>query len=275
MMKRDTQEVPVPSPKAIRERYREIRERLDAAAERCGRPASSVILLADTTGAEPEHIRALVELGHVDFGEHRAQSLLQRAAAIEEFLSRHRTLTGDHSGSVPDKVRWHMLGEIQRPKLRKLTDTAQVIHSVDNLRVAEDLQNATMHRDHPIDILLDVNTSLRKDSGGLTIPAAGHVAELIHSMFHLRLRGLAMQAPADMEETGRRATYQRCRELFQEIHGRGQAGKDFNVLCMGGSDDFEIAVEQGANIVRIGAALFEAQQKPSSKAESSKPRSRV
>ncbi|MFG0252560.1 MAG: hypothetical protein ACF8NJ_06775, partial [Phycisphaerales bacterium JB038] len=147
----------MPSPKVIRERYLNIRRRLDAAAQRSGRPGASVLLLAVTSEAEPEHIRALVEAGQVDFGEHRAQDLLQRAAGIEEFLSRHKTLSSSRSARVPSKVRWHMLGPIQRNKLRRLADTCQVIHSVDNLRVAEDLQNATLNRDHPVDILLEVN----------------------------------------------------------------------------------------------------------------------
>ncbi len=246
----------MPSPTAIRERYLDIKARLDAAAQRSGRPASSILLIAVTSDAEPEHIRALVELGHIDFGEHRAQNLLQRAAGIEEFLSRHRTLTSDRGARVPAAVRWHMLGELQRPRLRKLADVAQLIHSVDNVRVAEDLQNATLQRDRPVEILLDVNASLSKAGGGLSLPAAGHVAELIHAMFHLRLRGLTTTVPAGASKAEARETYQRCRELFQEIHNKGVAGRDFNVLCMGASSDFEIAVEEGANIVRIGSALF-------------------
>ncbi len=246
----------MPSPKVIRERYLDIRQRLDDAAERSGRPGSSVLLLAVTSDAEPEHLRALVEEGHIDFGEHRAQNLLQRAAGLEEFLGRHRTLSSRRSAQVPSKVRWHMLGPIQRNKLRRLADTCQVIHSVDNLRVAEDLQNATLNRDHPVDILLDVNATLAKVATGLTIPAAGHVAELIHAMFHLRLRGLTTSVPAGTDPEEGRAIYQRTRELFQEIQTKGLAGKDFNILCMGSSADFEAAVEEGANIVRLGSALF-------------------
>lgn len=249
-------------PHQVRDAYRRVKQQIGEAATRRGRDADQIHLVAVTTTASPDEIRILVEMGHSDFGETRVQQLGQRVAALEEFLGRRRFLSRGQSIDQPD-IRWHMVGSIPRNKVRQVVPLVRLVHSVDNLRVAEELhamgarQNDRIDgSDQPIDVLLQVNASGLENHFGLALPAIAHVAEQVDSMFHLRLRGLMADAPASYNKEQRRDLFARTAEAFEEMKALRFTGKHFNILSMGQSDDFEVAVEEGANIVRIGKAIF-------------------
>lgn len=262
---------------ALDERYASVRQRVAAAAARSGRRADDIILVAVTKFAEPDQIRRLIELGHRDFGENRVQNLLQRAAMVDEHLARLRVLPqtlGRVSSSAgrslieldkaapaigaggKEPVRWHMIGHLQRNKARKACEVSRLIHSVDSLRLAEELQTIALRRDKPLDILVEVNCSGEASKHGCPVPAAGPLAEQIDTMINVRVRGLMTMAAPDVPESEVRATFARCHELFDEIRRSGIGEGAFNLLSMGMSGDFEIAIEEGANIVRVGSAIF-------------------
>jgi len=240
----------------VKQRYREVRQRAADAAVRSGRSPDDVAIVAVTKSATIDQIRELVELGHADFGESRAQHLAKRVAVIDEFLERHRTLPETRRNALPERVRWHMIGHLQRNKVRKVIDLVSMIHSVDTLRLAEEIQEAAMKRDEAVDVLLQVNASREESKFGCAMPAARHLAEQIDTMVHLRLRGLMTMAPLTDDVEVIRATFERCRDAFVEIRESGVGGRDFNILSMGMSNDFEIAIECGANLVRVGTAIF-------------------
>ena len=270
------------SPELIASRYAEVCERVARAAKRAGRRPSDIILVAVTKYAVPEQIKALLALGHRDFGENKAQTLLQHAAIVDEFFTRQNihattrktrsqesaeTLFEENVGmelkplnTLPggrDGVRWHMIGHLQRNKAKKVCDVARLIHSVDSLRLAEELQAIALKRDQPIDVLIQVNCSGEASKFGCLPPAAIPLAEQISTMINVRVRGLMTMAAetADPEET--RGTFGRCRELFEEMRSlRLGEGAPFNILSMGMSGDFEVAISEGANIVRVGSAIF-------------------
>ena len=262
---------------ALDERYAQVRERVAAAASRSGRRADDIILVAVTKFAEPEQIRRLIELGHRDFGENRVQNLLQRAAMVDEHLARLRVLpqtlgrVGSNAGrslieldrAAPtvgaggkEPVRWHMIGHLQRNKARKACEVVRLIHSVDSLRLAEELQTIALRRDKPLDLLVEVNCSGEASKHGCPVPAAGPLAEQIDTMINVRVRGLMTMAAPDVPESEVRATFARCKELFDEVRKTGVGEGSFNLLSMGMSSDYEIAIEEGANIVRIGTSIF-------------------
>jgi PLP dependent protein len=262
----------------LKEKYGEVQTRIAAAAKRSGRDPSAVILVAVTKYAEPDQIRDLVKLGHVDFAENHVQQLLQRAAMIDEWLARHRAMPGvpfppprdaaedddpwspgaarPRPSGPPAKVRWHMIGHLQRNKARKVIDIARLIHSVDSLRLAEELQAVAFRRDKPVEVLLQVNCSEERQKFGCAIAAAQHLAEAIETTIHVRLRGLMTMAAYSENPEEARSTFARGRELFEEIRVSGVVGPHFNILSMGMSGDFEVAIEEGANMVRVGSALF-------------------
>ncbi len=242
----------------LRENYRRVMDRIAEAASRVGRRPSDILLVAVTKNAAPDQIRELVEMGHADLGENRVQQLSQRVPALDEWMGRRRFLA--HAGGKPDpapaEVRWHMIGHLQRNKVKQVVPLVRVIHSVDSLRLAEELHALGARREKPIDILLQVNSSGEESKFGVATPAALPLAEQIDTMVHVRLRGLMTMAPEGARPEETRAVFQRCAELFQEVRATRIGGEAFNLLSMGMSNDFEIAIEEGANIVRVGTALF-------------------
>lgn len=245
---------------SLAERYTEVKQRVADAAARSGRTGDSVYLVAVSKYAEPEDIRELIELGHRDFGENRVQQLVQRASIAQEWFDRAGLLARSGGGSQPfdaDKpIRWHMIGHLQRNKARKVTELSRLVHSVDSLRLAEELQASANKLDRDIDVLIQVNVSGEESKEGLPISAAGALAEQIDTMVHVHVRGLMTMAPFSDNPEDSREHFVRCRELFEELRHDGYGEGRFDLLSMGMSGDYEVAIEEGANIVRVGSALF-------------------
>ncbi len=259
---------PRPMTDPLHERYSRVKERIAAAAERAGRSADDIMLVAVTKHAEPEQVRALIDLGHRDFGENRVQHLIQQAALVEEYAARLRVAPSakaapapdagqtSASGSPSDAVRWHMIGHLQRNKARKVVEFVRLIHSVDSLRLAEELQQIALRRDQVIDVLVQVNCSGEKSKFGCPVPAAIPLAEQIDTMINVRVRGMMTMAAPGESPSETRHTFARCRELYEELRISGISGGNVNILSMGMTSDFEDAIAEGANVVRIGTAIF-------------------
>ena len=243
----------------LKDAYRRVMDRVAAAAERSGRRPSDVLVVAVTKHAGPDQIRQLVELGQADLGESRVQNLPQRVALLSEFLARHRTLgraNGNRIQTVPTQVRWHMVGHLQRNKVKQVIPLVQLIHSVDSLRLAEEVHAQADRLDRVVDVLLQVNATQEPSKFGVTAPAAFHLAEQMDTMINLRLRGLMTMAPLNFSSDQARSCFARTAEIFGDIRDAGIGSRHLNALSMGMTNDFEIAIEQGANVVRIGRALF-------------------
>jgi len=254
----------------LESRYRDVMQRIGAAARRSGRLPGDILMVAVTKYADLEQIRELIDLGHRDLGESRVQQLLQRAAIIEEMLHRRRTMPGvaavhaaersildsDRQPSKADAVRWHLIGHLQRNKVKKAIELSRLIHSVDSLRLVEEIQQAAFRRDQVVDVLVQVNCSGEASKYGCAVAAAPHLCEQIDTMVHLRVRGLMTMAPHSDNPEDSRLTFERCVEVYEDICRRGIGGEHFNVLSMGMSNDFEVAIECGSNMVRIGSLLF-------------------
>jgi pyridoxal phosphate enzyme (YggS family) len=236
-------------------RYETVKKEIAGAARRSGRLPSDVVLVAVTKYADPEQVRALAQLGHRDFGENRVQHLIQQAGMLEEFFTRRKIAHSVAQGEF-EPVRWHMIGHLQRNKARKAVELCRLIHSVDSLRLAEEIQSVTGRRDHPIDVLVQVNCSNEAGKFGCPLPAAGHLAEQIDTMIQVRVRGLMTMAPHSASPEDSRACFARCRELFEEIRTEGLSDGKFDILSMGMSGDYAVAIEEGSNLVRVGSAIF-------------------
>ncbi len=244
------------SASSLKQRYEHVLQKIAEAAARRGRKPDSIIVVAVTKHASIDQIRGLIELGHVDFGENRVQILLQRAAQIDEFLQRHRELNRGKPSKLPEHVSWHMVGHLQRNKVRKVLPVARLVHSVDSLRLAEEIQIAAGRFEEPFEVLVQVNTSGEKKKFGVAPAAARHLVEQIDTMMSLRPRGLMCMAPLVDDPAVARPVFERAYELLDDIRSAHVGGERFDILSMGMSNDFEVAVECGANIVRIGSAIF-------------------
>jgi pyridoxal phosphate enzyme (YggS family) len=246
-----------PKEDSLKARYEAVKERVAAAAIRSGRRAEDIILVAVTKEASIDQIREVIALGQVDLGENRTQTLSQHAAQVEEFLQRHRELRSAQSAGLPESVRWHMIGHLQRNKVRKAVSLVRLIHSVDSLRLAEEIQPAAAAvLDKPCEVLIQVNVAGEKQKSGIAPAATRHLIEQVDTMFNVRVRGLMCMAPVVEDPALVRPVFENARELFEDVRSSGVIGERFNILSMGMTDDFEVAIECGANVVRVGRAIF-------------------
>ncbi len=247
------------TPSQLRDAYRKINERIAAAAAHAGRSPKDVLMVAVTKNASPDQIRTLVDLGHADLGENHVQHLAQRVAQLDEYLARKKTLAGampKNAPTPPDKIRWHMIGHLQRNKVKQVVPLITLIHSIDSLRLAEEIHNLAARTEQVVDILIQVTTAGEENKYGIVPPAVVHLAEQIHTMLHLRLRGLMTMAPYSDNPENARPIFARTAEIFADLRSQSFTGVECNILSMGMTGDFEVAIEQGANLVRIGRAIF-------------------
>jgi len=239
----------------LADNLKRVRDRIAAAAGRAGRSPDSVTLVAVTKTVEVDVIRMMLELGATQLGESRVQELAKRASMIEEYRSRRQLMGG--SQDVPPAPTWHMIGHLQRNKVRQVLPWARIIHSVDSLRLAEDISAQGAKAGYTTDIFLQVNVSGERTKFGMAVGATGHLLDQIREMPSIRIVGLMTMAPLVDDPEKARPHFVRLRELFEEIRAEHRPGPDFRHLSMGMSNDFEVAVEEGATMVRIGTALFE------------------
>jgi pyridoxal phosphate enzyme (YggS family) len=217
-----------------------LRQRIDSAARRAGRTAADITMVAVTKYVDATITAALAELGCTIFGESRPQDLWRKAEACAD--------RGIH---------WHLIGHLQRNKVRRTLPLVSLIHSVDSTRLLEEIdrESAALQRVSPI--LLEVNISGDQTKHGLRpmeVPAAIAAA---NRLTHVELRGLMAMASREGDLAAAREDFHRLRELRDNLVGSSPSAAALNELSMGMSGDFEVAIEEGATLVRVGSLLFE------------------
>jgi hypothetical protein len=230
-----------------RERLRQnlvrVRETMAAAAARSGRAGEAVRLVAVTKTVGLEEIAALVALGQNDLGESRPEQLLARAAEAEA------------AGLWP---RWHMIGHLQRRKVRDILPCTALIHGLDSLRLAEEIEKRAVEAAlPPAGVLLEVNISGEEQKYGLWPDEIEEVVGQLADLGHLDLRGLMTMAPLADDPEVSRPVFRGLRELRDRLNAAGVYPRPLVELSMGMSQDYAVAVEEGATMVRVGTALFE------------------
>lgn len=237
----------------LAEKLKDVQSRIAAAAETAKRDPRQITLIAVTKTAAPEQIREIIQLGVGDLGESRVQILTQRAGQITEFYQR-RAAYGDDA--VAPRLRWHMIGHLQRNKVKSVLPAVSLLHSVDSLRLAEELESQAAKLERKVALLMQVNASEEPQKFGVAVGAAVHLAEQIDSMPHLQILGLMTMAPLNSSESEARHCFARTREIFEEMKWHKIGGERLRHLSMGMSSDFEPAIAEGATMVRIGTLLF-------------------
>ena len=235
------------------EKLHEVQERIAKACAKAKRQPSEVTLIAVTKTAAPEQIREILQLGVGDLGEGKAQQLSQRAMQLNEFYQR-RKQHGDEE--MPAKLRWHMIGHLQRNKVKMVLEVASLVHSIDSLRLAEELDIQAGKKDKRLPVLLQLNASEEASKFGVAVGASVHLAEQIDSMPNLQLLGLMTMAEHEESPEKIRHTFARTREIFEELKFNKIGGTSLKHLSMGMSHDYEAAIAEGATMIRIGTALF-------------------
>ena len=235
----------------IAERIRRVEGSIGEACARVHREPGDIRLVVVTKSAEIEQIEEVIRLGYYHLGENRVQQLRKVAAQVAEFVQQH-----PDDPALAKEIHWHMVGHLQRNKVRQILPVVSLIHSVDTLRLAEEINSAAARTDLMPRVLLQVNTSNEPQKYGVPIGAATHLAEQIETLPHFKLIGLMTMGPLTRNTDAVRACFARARDLFYEMRGEKIVGSQFTELSMGMSSDYEIAIEEGATILRIGSAIF-------------------
>ena len=219
---------------------RDVRDRIAAAAARSGRPASAVRLVAVTKTVSIDTIRLLVRAGQKNLGENRPQQLRDRAAALTDL-----------------DITWHMIGHLQRNKVKYVVPTAAMIHSVDSLALAEEIGKRAHAAGARAACLLEVNVSGEASKSGVSPAEAPALASAAAALPGIDLAGLMTMAPIAEDAETVRPVFVGLRELRDRINRETSLPRPLTELSMGMTQDYEVAVEEGATIVRIGTALFQ------------------
>ncbi len=235
-----------------------VQERIKAAAVRARRNPGDIALIAVSKYASLEQIQELIKVGQRDFGESRVQNVQSRAEEIDNWLT--DSIAG--GAEIAGQIRWHMIGHLQRNKASVAMDVCSLIHSVDSLRLAEHLNELGHQREAAVQVLMEVNSSGESAKNGVPLPAAIHMAEQFETMAHLQVVGLMTMARQSDNPEDARQCFSALREVFDELRFRKICGPHFRHLSMGMSGDFEVAIEEGSTLVRIGSAIFGAHHEP-------------
>ena len=231
----------------------EVRRRIRRACARAGRPASSVTLIAVTKGLPIERIREAVALGLTEVGENRVQEAREKQTAV----GRRPKAEGQRNDS--QVVRWHLIGHLQRNKSKLAAQLFDAIHSVDSLPLVAALERAMGEMPHAqpaLDVLIQVNTSSEPTKSGCRPDQAIELADAICRATRLRLAGLMTMAPFASDPETARPCFRQLRKLRDAVAAASGLRPPAFGLSMGMSQDFEVAIEEGADLIRVGTALF-------------------
>lgn len=223
----------------LSENLHRVRERIAAACARANRPPEVVTLIAVTKYAELDWVRGLIELGVTNLGESRPQQLVARA------------------GQLPAAVRWHLIGHLQRNKVDSLLPVVDRIHSVDSMRLVEQLAKSADKLGCRPRVLLEVNVSGEASKDGFVVEELLAVWPAILACDSLVIDGLMTMAPLDAAPEAARPTFRGLRELRDRLRDSAGGRGPLPELSMGMSGDFEVGIEEGATMIRVGSSLFE------------------
>jgi pyridoxal phosphate enzyme (YggS family) len=226
-------------PAAIRSRLADVRERIARAAGRARRDPASIRLVAVSKTFDAEHIRAAAEAGQVDFGENKVQEALQKMAGTADLL-----------------IRWHFVGHLQSNKARKAGAHFDAIHSVDDAALVSALDAAALGAGRRPELLVQVDLAGEPTKHGVREEALGAVFDLAPACRAARVVGLMLLPPAVDSPDEARGYFRALGAVRKRLLARGVEASMLSELSMGMSHDFEVAVEEGATLVRVGTAIF-------------------
>ena len=223
----------------IPSRLREIRARIGEAAARAGRPATAIRLIAVSKTFPIEAVRAAYDAGQRDFGENRVQEALQKIGQAADL-----------------DATWHLIGHLQSNKARKAAEQCQWVHSVDSVDLLQRLDTAAASATRTIEVLIQVDLALETTKHGAPLEALPDILLAAGRCTAAKVRGLMLLPPIAENPDDARPWFRRLRETRDRLWEEGVPEALLRDLSMGMSHDFDVAIEEGATIVRVGTAIF-------------------
>lgn len=229
-----------PAQDELSQRLAAIRARIAAAAKNCGREPEAVKLIAISKTHPASAIKRVIEFGALDIGENRVQEAEGKIAEVGR-----------------DAARWHLVGHLQANKARRAVNLFDVIHSLDSLDLARRLDRLCREEGREkLAVLIQVDLGHEETKSGIDESDLTHLVEGLGPLDRLELNGLMVLPPLFDDPEQSRPFFRRLRQLRDELAGRGAFGDGQGELSMGMTNDFEVAIEEGATMVRVGTAIF-------------------
>ncbi len=222
----------------IRENIAQVQLFMQEACKQAGREPEEVSLIAVTKTNPVEKLREAYEAGSRDFGENKVQEML------------------DKMEQLPTDIRWHMIGHLQRNKVKYIVGKVFLIHSVDSLRLAEEISHESVKKDVVSDILVEVNVAEESSKFGTFLEGAVELVENIAKLPNLRVKGLMTIAPYVENPEENRDYFRKLKQLSVDIMGKNIDNISMDILSMGMTGDYQVAIEEGATYVRVGTGIF-------------------
>jgi pyridoxal phosphate enzyme (YggS family) len=222
----------------VKENLLIVQNRIEEACKRCGRDPIEVTLIAVSKTKPTDMIVEAYESGIRDFGENKVQEICDKYELL------------------PDDIRWHMIGHLQRNKVKQVIDKAVLIHSVDSVRLAEQIEEEAAKKQICVDILLEVNVADEESKFGLRLEETEQAIRDISVFPHISIKGLMTIAPFVENSEQNRPVFNILNQFYVDMQRKNIDNVNMNMLSMGMTGDYEIAIEEGATLVRVGTGIF-------------------
>lgn len=208
------------------------------AAEKSGRNGEDVLLVAVTKLHTPAEINEAIDAGITDIGENKVQEIIDKFDDVKP-------------------VKWHLIGHLQTNKVKYIIDKVSMIHSVDSLKLAKEIDKRAGQHGLTMDILIQVNSALDEKKFGVTTEETEElISQILSACPNVRLKGLMCIAPYEENPDDARPYFAAVRELYDKYSEEKNERMDFEFLSMGMTNDFQVAIEEGSNLIRVGTAIF-------------------
>lgn len=223
---------------SIKSNIEYVNELKNAAAGKSGRTGEDVLLVAVTKLHSPEEINEAIDAGVTDIGENKVQEILDKYDKVKP-------------------VRWHLIGHLQTNKVKYIIDKVCLIHSVDSLHLAKEIDKRAAQHDLTMDILVQVNSAEEESKFGVTTEETDQLIEDIAQQCpNVRIRGLMCIAPFEENPDDAKPYFAQVKKIYDKYAAKKTDRIDFSYLSMGMTNDFEAAIEEGSNLIRVGTAIF-------------------
>ena len=216
----------------------EVENKITEACKKANRSREDITLIAVSKTKPVSMLQEVYDLGIRDFGENKVQELTDKVP------------------EMPEDIRWHMIGHLQRNKVKQVIDKAVLIHSVDSIRLAETIEGEAAKKDIIVHILLEVNVAEEDSKFGLKVDEVIPAIEQIATMPHIRIDGLMTIAPFVENPEENRTVFARLQKLSVDIAKKNIDNVSVNILSMGMTNDYQVAIEEGATMIRVGTGIF-------------------
>ncbi len=222
----------------IKENVNQVEQRIQSACDRSGRKREDVTLIAVSKTKPVSAIYEVMEMGILDYGENKVQELTDKISTINEPLN------------------WHMIGHLQRNKVKYIVDKVKLIHSVDSFRLAEQISTEAIKKNVEVDILIEVNISEESSKFGLNTEEVIELVNQVSKLKNVHIKGLMTVAPFTDNPEDNRLYFRNLKQLSVDITHKNIDNVTMSVLSMGMTGDYEVAIEEGATMVRVGTGIF-------------------